>query len=153
MKLARPWWEKRPEKFQFLVERLNKMPVASARTHKGSNLGRNWHSVPALVVRGREESESFVRVLIFRLREGKLRLRFRLESPLPLEESSFEATFISETGARALFTTTTSVSPKLEFSVDTELPTDIARDWGQLKITDTMPFRLILFSLASERVE
>src|SRR3569832_1723900 len=122
---ARPWWEKQPEKFQLLVERLNKIRIAPGCHQLESDLGRHWHSVPALVIHGKEISESSVRVLFFRLRDAKLRLQFRLESPVPLEESSFEATFISEAGARALFATTAPVSAKLEFTIDTELPTEI----------------------------
>ena len=143
--LARPWWERRPEKFQLLIQRLNKIQVTYPQA--GSDLLENWYPVPVLVVHGAAKSETSARVVSYHLRERMMHLRFQLKTRMPPLESSFEATFISEIGGRVLFTTTASVFKKLEFTIDTELPTGIARDWKELKVTDPMPFRVILFPM------
>jgi hypothetical protein len=146
LELARPWWETWPEKFQSLVERLGRIQIAYGHAMAEPSRGRSGHLVPALIGRAGEESEGCVRVLYFSVRDGKLRLRFHIETTLTPREPTFEATFISDTGARPLFCAPATHSVDSEYRVDVELSAELARDWEQLKVTDRMPFRVILRS-------
>jgi hypothetical protein len=146
LELARPWWETWPEKFQSLVEQLGRIQIAYGHAMAEPSRGRSGHPVPTLIVRGEEQSDSSVRVLYLSVRDDKLRLRFQMEAaPTPLEPT-FEATFISDTAARPLFSVAAMHSVDGEYRINAELSAELARDWGQLEVTDRMPFRLILRS-------
>ena len=146
LELARPWWETWPEKFQPLVEQLGRIQIAYGHAMAEPSRGRSGHPVPALIVRGEEESDSSVRVLYLSVRDGKLRLRFQVENTSTPMEPTFEATFVSGTAARPLFSAAAMHSVDSEYRIDAELSAELARDWEQLKVTDRMPFRLILRS-------
>jgi hypothetical protein len=100
--------------------------------------------VPTLLVNVGEEVEATARILYFNVREGRLRLRFQIETTTAKMEPSFEATFVSNEGSRPLLSATATRSVDHEFRVDTELPAELAHSWEQLKVTDRMPFGLIL---------
>jgi hypothetical protein len=53
-------------------------------------------------------------------------------------------TFVSSEGARPFFVALAGRSVDHEYSLDAEIPAEVARDWLHLKVTDVMPFRLIL---------
>jgi hypothetical protein len=107
--------------------------------------------VPALVVRDDQEVEALVRVLYLSVREGRLRLRFHLDAPPPKTEPSFEVTFVPETGLETpLFAAPASASEAGEYRLEAELPSEIAGHWGDLKVTDRMPFRFVLHSRTRE---
>jgi hypothetical protein len=133
LELARPWWEKCPEKFQSQVERLRRIQV-----------GCDGDGVPALIVREAEESEGLARVLEFTIRNDNLLFRFQMEPPLTLEESALELTFISDTVARPVLFALAIGLMEGEYLLDTALWPEIARDWAHLEKTDHLPFRLIL---------
>src|SRR5262249_11501870 len=98
----------------------------------------------AVGVRTVEEHETSASVLYFSIRADRLRLRLQLHGlPAPMEPS-FEATFISETEHRPLFIGPAVLSTDNEYRIDAELPEELARTWEVLKVTDRMPFRLIL---------
>ena len=112
----------------------------------GPDRDHNGHPVPALVVRGEETSESSARVSYFSVRDGKLRFCFRMDTSLTPIEPALEATFISNVNSRPLFSAPATVSVDSDYRIETELSAEATRDWNQLKVTDRMPFRLILCS-------
>jgi hypothetical protein len=143
MALARPWWERWPDRFRAHVERLSSIQVAYAHALTEAIRGRSGHPVPSLIAAGDEELEASARVLYLSVRDGQLRLRFQLDTSGAAEES-YEVTFVSDPAARPLFSATAVASVENEYRVDAELPQELATTWEALKVTDRMPYRLIL---------
>ena len=146
LELARPWWERSPQKFQSAVAELGRIQFGESHTMTRSNQRRGPKPVPALIVRGNENLANFARIRYFRVRDGKLRLRFKLETDIMPGELTFEATFMADTAATPLFFAAATVSASAEYDVNTGLPADLGQNWRQLKVTGRMPFRLILRS-------
>ena len=145
LEMARPWWETWPERFQSLVERVGRIQIAYGHAMAEPDPARGKpHPVPALVVRAGEESETFAQVLYLNVRDGRLRLRFRLDAAVRPAPESFEVTFISDKSARPMLSAQATLSVDSEYRTDAELPVEFALDWESLKVTDRMPFRLIL---------
>ena len=144
--LSLPWWERQPEKFQLLMAQLEKIPPLDGRRSSKSSRSHRPQLVPALFVRGSEKFANSVSVQYFRVRDGRFRLRFKLDTALMPAEPTLQATFISVTGGRPLLCVTATVLASGGYSVDMELPPELAQDWEQVKVTDRMPFRLILRS-------
>ena len=142
--LARPWWETWPEQFQSMVERLGRIQVAYGHAMAEPGPSRTGHPVPALLIRTPEELETSVRVLYLNIREGRLRFRFQVDAAFGQEQHSLEVTFICNKSQRPVVSANASLSVDNEYRIDTELPEEIARAWTPLKVTDQMPFRLIL---------
>jgi len=143
LELARPWWETSPERFHSMIERLSKMQIAYGHA-MAQPQSRSGHPVPALIVHTAEELETSVRVLYVNVGNGQLHLRFQLDAAPARAEQDFEVTFISEPLARPLFSAPAARSEGSEYRLSAELSEEIARDWERLKVTDQMPFRLIL---------
>jgi hypothetical protein len=147
LELARPWWEAWPERFQRLVERLGGIQIAYGHAMaEPVEARRSGYPVPTLIVRRAEELETSVCVLYLGVRDGRLRLRFQLEKAIAHVPETFEATFVAQEFTRPLFSAPASLSVDCEYRIDCELPEKLARDWKELKVTDRMPFRLILRS-------
>lgn len=144
--LTKPWWETWPDKFQSLVARLSQVEVGFGHALAEPGQNRNGHPVPVLLVRTVEELETSARVLYLDVRDGGLRLRFRLENAVEAPEQSFDVTFVSESTGQPLLSAAAVVSMNPEYRVDVDLPDEIAKCWERLKVTDKMPFRLILRS-------
>ena len=144
LELARPWWETLPERFQSLVERLGSIQIAYGHAMAEPAARRSGHPVPTLIVRRAEELETSVCVLYLGVRDGRLRLRFQLERAIASTANTFEATLIAE--GVAILSAPAVLSVDHEYRMDCELPEKLARDWKELKVTDRMPFRLILRS-------
>src|SRR5256885_6553362 len=144
LELARPWWEIRPERFQSFVERLGRIHVAYGHAMAEPRQSHTGHPVPALIVRAIEELETSVRVLYLDVRDGRLRLRFQLDAATAQAQDCFEATFVGDRHERPLLSAPAILSVDSEYRIDTELSEDLAHGWEQLKVTDRMPFRLIL---------
>jgi hypothetical protein len=142
--LARPWWETWPEQFRSMVERLGKIQIAYGHAMAEPRPSRGGHPVPALIIRTREELETSVRVLYLNVRAGRLRLRFQVDAPLGQEQNSLDVTFVCNTSQRPVVSARASLSVDNEYRIDVELPEELARNWEPLKVTDRMPFRLIL---------
>ena len=153
LELARPWWETWPERFRELVGRLGQMQVAYGHAMSEPRRGRSGHAVPALIARGGggggDEHEASARVLYLAVRDGRLHLRIRLDAGPEPAEPTFEATFIAGEAAQPIFAARATLSVEHEYRVDAELPEEVAAEWARLKVTDRMPFRLILRTDAS----
>ena len=61
-------------------------------------------------------------------------------------QESFEATFVADESARPLLCAPAILSVESEYRIDAELPEELAQGWERLKVTDRLPFRLILRS-------
>jgi len=146
LEMARPWWEIWPERFQSFVERLGRIQVAYGHAMAEPRQSHSGHPVPALIVRSVEELETSVRVLYLNVRDGRLRLRFQLDAATVQAQESFEVTFVSDKPQRPLLSAPAIFSLDGEYRIDIELSEEFARGWEQLKVTDRMPFRLILCS-------
>ena len=144
LKLAQPWWETWPEWFELLVQRVGRIETAYGYAMAEPSRNRSGHPVAALIVRGAEELETFARVLYINVRDGRLRLRFQLDAVCGQPLESFEVTFINDKDARPLLSAQAALSVDSEYRIDTEFSEELARDWELLKVTDRMPFRLIL---------
>lgn len=146
LELARPWWETWPEKFQLLVERVGRIQVAYGHAMAEPAQSRTGHPVAALIVCGVEEAEACARVLYLNVRDGRLRMRFQLDAAPTSTPQCFEATFVAAAGTAPLLSASAVLSVDSEYRIETELPEELARPWKLLKVTDRMPFRLILRS-------
>jgi len=144
LKFARPWWETRPEWFELLAERVGRIETAYGYAMAGPNRNRSGHPVAALIVRAGEESETVACVLYFNVREGRLRLRFQLDALPGQAQETFDVTFVNDKDARPLLSAQAALSVDSEYRLDVEISEELARDWEPLKVTDRMPFRLIL---------
>jgi hypothetical protein len=144
LELSRPWWETWPEQFQALAERLDKIRVAYGHALAEPRTARGGHPVPALVVRRDGESENSARVVYLNIRDGRLRLRFQLNSENAPDVEAFEATLISDKTAKPLLSAAADLAVDGEYRLDAELPAELALEWEPLKVIDRMPFRFIL---------
>jgi hypothetical protein len=82
--------------------------------------------------------------LYFSVRDGRLRLRFQLDAAHGQAQKSFDVTFINDKDHRPLLSAQAALSVDSEYRIDTEISEELAQDWEPLKVTDRMPFRLIL---------
>jgi hypothetical protein len=146
LEMSRPWWEIWPDRFQSFVERLGRIQVAYGHAMAEPRQSHTGHPVPALVVRAVEALETSVRVLYLNVRDGRLRLRFQLDAATAQAQERFDVTFVSDKPERPLLSATAIFSLDGEYRIDTELSEELAHGWEPLKVTDRMPFRLILRS-------
>jgi hypothetical protein len=146
LELARPWWEIWPERFQSLVERVGRIQVAYGPAMADSRQPRSGHPVPVLLVHASEELETSARVLHLDVHEQRLHLRLHLDTTLAEQPETFEVTFVSADDAHAQLSAYAGLSVDNEYRIDTELSEELARSWELLKVTDRMPFLLILRS-------
>jgi len=143
LKLVQPWWEKWPDRFAASVRRLGAIQLSYGYAMSHPHQGHSGHPVATLIANDADEQEAPARVLYINVRDGRLRLRFHL-TPVPRKDAAFEATFISESGLRPILSAYADSSGDDEYRVDVELPSELAVAWSSLKVTDPMPFRLIL---------
>jgi hypothetical protein len=146
---ARPWWDTWPDRFQALVERLTRMDIALGHAMTDSSHARTGYPVTALVDHAGEELETFARVLYLSLRDRRLCLRFHLNADFQPAVESFEATFVSDEKMAPVLSASATRSVDNEYRVDLQVSEELAREWGNLKVTDRMPFRLLLRSTSS----
>jgi hypothetical protein len=144
LELTRPWWETWPERFRSQVERLLNLPMAYGHAMAEPHPARQGHPVPVLLVQGTAEVETSACVLYFCLRDGQLRLRLQLPEDSEPTPETLEVTFVCDKTARPLLSAPAHRSVDNEYRVDVTLPEELGRHWEQLKVTDRMPFRLIL---------
>jgi hypothetical protein len=142
--LIRPCWETWPEQFRSMVERLGKVQIAYGHAMAQPRPSPRGHPVPALIIRTREEMETSVHVLYLNVRDGRLRLRFQVDAALGQEQKSLDVTFVCNTTQRPVVATSATLSVGNEYRIDAALPEELARTWEPLKVTDRMPFRLVL---------
>ncbi len=144
LELARPWWESVPAAARALFDRLGAVQLAYGHAQAVERLAHAGYPVQALIVRANGEEEAFARILYLNVRDGRLRMRFQFEQPFAGAEQGFEVTFVSGSPPRPLFSAQASLSVDGEYRLDADVSDEIAQNWAPLKVTDQMPFRLIL---------
>jgi len=144
LELARPWWEVWPEQFRSLVERLGQVQVGYGHAMAEPTQSRTARPVAALIVRAGEEFQASASVLYFSIEGRRLRLRLQIDPAHGRSDPAFEVTFIAAATSIPLFSSHATLSVENEYRLDAELPEEVAADWGEMKVTDRMPFRLIL---------
>ncbi|PTY06130.1 hypothetical protein DB347_11805 [Opitutaceae bacterium EW11] len=143
LELSRPWWERTPELFQGLVQRLALRPSqlahAMARAPGGAGV-----PVPSVVHDGTSPLDTTSEVLYVAVKGPRLRLRFKVESA-PLSPPAFwEVTFVDPETSKPLLSGTAAHSAGDEYRLEEELPPEVLPAWSRLRVTDRMPFRFIL---------
>ena len=144
LELARPWWETWPERFAGVVARLGQMEVSYGHAMAESRRAPTEHLVPALIVNATTETEASVRILYFSVRNGQLRLRFLLGPSNDNSQLTYDATFVCRMTSQPLFAALAEHSTNGEYSLTQTFSEGLADKWAGLKVTDEMPFRLIL---------
>jgi hypothetical protein len=78
LELARPWWERWPDRFRSRVERLAQMPLVYGFAMVTPDRDRRGHPVPVLLAHA-EDRETYAHVLYFQVRDHDLRMRLELD--------------------------------------------------------------------------
>ena len=144
LELSRPWWETWPERFREALERVTRIQLTYGHATTEPHRARSGHPVAALIVQKLGEVETSARVLYFNVRDRRLHLRFQLDALPEHTQENFEVTVVSGPAAHPVFCTTATKSVDNEYRLSAELSNEVASDWERLKVTDRMPFRLIL---------
>jgi hypothetical protein len=142
LQLARPWWERWPDQFRLHVERLKQMPLAYGYAMANPDRQPRGYPVPAIITQA-EDLETYARVLYLNVRDCRLRIRFQLATTASLSDA-IEATFVSDGPEHSPFSGQASLAQSGEYRMDVELPASLCQSWAPLRVTDRMPFRLIL---------
>jgi hypothetical protein len=142
---ARPWWETWPAQFQGFAERLTGVQATYGHAMAEPVVSRGGNPVPVMIVGVAEEIVGSASILYLDLRDDILRLRFCLVGEgADRTEPAFEVTFISPRTGIPLFEARALRTTNGEYRIEAEMPEPIAAEWGALKVTDLMPFRLLL---------
>ena len=143
LELARPWWERWPERFRTQVLRLEQMPMAYGYAMSASERERRGHPVPTLIA-DTEDVETYTRVTYINVREARFRMRFQVEGATIHPHHAFDAVFVSNAAETPLCAAVAVRSHADEYRVDVDLPDHLVQTWSTLRVTDQMPFRMIL---------
>jgi hypothetical protein len=127
---------------------LSKIQIAFGHAMAEPHSLRTSHPVPALIVHAVEEVEGSARILYLNVRNRHLHLRFQLDATPVQGDHDFDVTFVSDPAAQPIFSARAAKSVESEYRLSAVIPEEVARDWEQLKVTDRMPFRLILHTAA-----
>jgi hypothetical protein len=141
---AQPWWETWPTKFATLVAQLNATESAYGHAMTNSAGERAGHPVPVVISLSQGDHPASARVLFVSVRDGRLRLRFELSAGVAIDGAAYDATFLGIGRATPLLDAPALRSVGNEYRIDAELPAELQTVWADLKVTDQMPFRLIL---------
>ena len=150
LELARPWWELWPDRFLSLSNRVGGMQILYGHAMTQPSRAREGYPVPTVIVSAVEEVETSVRVLYFAVREGRLRLRSQLDPPAGRAQEQFDVTFVADKPEGQLLSARAVRSMDNEYWIDADLSEKLEQEWSALKVTDRMPFRLILRVAATD---
>ena len=143
LELARPWWERWPERFRAQLMRLRHMPLAYGYAMSPSERDRRGHPVPTLIA-GADDIETYTRVTYINVRDARFRMRFQVDGATIHPYQAFDAIFVSDSSENPLCAAVAVRSHADEYRVDVDLPDHLVRSWGALRVTDQMPFRMVL---------
>ena len=146
LEIAQPWWETWPDQFRSLVDRLGQIQIAYGHAMAEPRPSRGGFPVPTLVALANQEFKARANVLYLNVRNSRLMLRFQLDAIIAQPPEQVEATFVAESSALPRLSALATLSVDAEYRIDTELSAELAHEWEPLKVTDRMPFRLILRS-------
>lgn len=140
----RPWWERWPERFRQLADSLAALDVRYGHAATDPRPNRDGFLVPTVVVRTQAEDRTHSSILYFAISGGRLRLRFQVMPAPDVLPTKAEVTFVDAATARALLVAPVEAASSGEYRVEAELPEKVAAAWCDLKVTDRMPFHLIV---------
>ena len=141
--LARPWYDRWPDQFRARLTRVKQIPLAYGYAMSAPDPERRGHPVPTLIA-DTEDVETYTRVTYINVREARFRMRFQVEGATIYPHHAFDAIFVSDASERPLCTAVAVRSHADEYRVDIDLPDHLVQNWGALRVTDQMPFRMIL---------
>ena len=150
LELARPWWEKWPAKFEALAAQLNATQSAYGHAMTVSGREREGYPVPVVIAMTPADHPASARILFLSIRDGRLRLRFELNTGVKIGLTTFDATFLDGAKAAPLLEAPAIRSVDNEYRLEAELPAGLRTAWAELRVTDRMPFRLILRAVPGE---
>jgi hypothetical protein len=139
---SRPWWERWPDRFRTLGERLSRMQFARDSECDDRSFRPVGNPVPALISHV-DDVETCARVVHLSMRNDRLRLRFLLDEAPGLGDG-FEVTFVSRHGSLPLLLAVATRRADGEYRLDARLTPQMIASWRNLRVRDRMPFRLIL---------
>src|SRR5580698_11194306 len=90
LQAARPWWEKQPKTFESQVEQLKRIKRVYGHALGATARSGHGNRVPALIVRGEEQSENYARITYFDVPDTRLLLSFKIENALRPVETAFQ---------------------------------------------------------------
>ena len=131
------------------MDHLTQIQIAYGRAMAEPHPSRGGHPVPALIVHTVEEVETSLRILYLNVRQGQLHVRFQLDPAAGDPKADFEITFVSDPAALPLFSARAIKSVAREYRLSTEISEVLAKEWERLRVTDQMPFRLILHPVST----
>lgn len=144
LELARPWWQRYPDRFSAALARFDQMHVRLAHAMETDASRSGGFPVPAVITRTNVETSLLADILYLHLRARRLRIRFHLP-PLPEPpEPELEVTFVAADGPHALLSGKALLAPGGEYRLEIELSEEIAQAWAHLRVTEPMPFRFVL---------
>jgi hypothetical protein len=123
---------------------VSRIQVAYGHAMVEGGQGPCGYPVPTVVVHAGEEWETSVRVLYLSARDGRLRFRFQWNAAPQPAPDHLEATFLLNESVHPGLIAQATLSVDNEYRMDAELPEELARKLELLKVTDRMPFQLIL---------
>lgn len=138
----RPWWERWPERFAERASRLMAMPIAYGYA-MASGERATGYPVP-VVIMGTEDTQSSARILYVTVRAARLRLRFSLDDVQHAVNAAFDVTFVAADSGAPITQGLAERAQTGEYRLEVELPAEVAAGWASLRVTERMPFRLLL---------
>ena len=138
-----PWWERWPERFRSQLTRLRQIPLAYGYAMAAPERERRGHPVPTLIS-DTEDIETYTRVTYINVRDARFRMRFQVEGSQRTRHEAFDATFVTDVSEIPVCAALAVRSHADEYRVDVDLPGDLVQSWSALRVTDRMPFRMIL---------
>jgi hypothetical protein len=146
LELSRPWWEIWPEKFKSIADQLGTVQMRYGHAMVDGAVGTSGRPIPAVLVAPDGRHEIVVHVLYLEIKESVLHLRFEIDAAAGALAPQFECILVSEANLGPLFSASAQGCVDREYFISTLVPESLAREWQDLKVTDQMPFRLILLS-------
>ncbi len=140
----RPWWERWPERFKALATPLSAMEVHYGLAASSEEGIREGYPVPTVIVRTRAEARALARIVYFVVADGRLRLRFQMSHPESVLPAEAEVTFVEAVSGRPLFAVPLAPAVGGRYRIEAELSSELAQAWTAIKVTDRMPFHLII---------
>lgn len=144
LRRSRPWWERTPVEFQRQVERLFRAQPNLGYALAGGDRTPTGTAVPALRVRPEGDATSIVRVTYLNIRDERLRLRFVFADGAIAMDEVLAVTFVTNDSGSPLLEALAGKAGDEEYRLEADLPPALAEGWQRLRVTDAMPFRLIL---------
>ena len=144
---SRPWWVRVPEDFQRYLERLSSAQQSFGYAQVDGASRRSAAAVPALFVHPDGESLASVTVTYLGVREGRIRLRFVVAPVVEEANADLTLTFIEVATGSPLLEADAEKAGEREYRLEADLPVGLVEGWSRLRVTDVMPFRLIVHAV------